>query len=83
MKKEGSWKGIICGECVIGLEFVCKSMAEVDSDNGFGVLLVVDFFIVEKDSPFSCNVSSIEKGDFVWNSILYMFFVITCNISIV
>ena len=35
---------MICEECVIGFESVCTSIAEVDSDIGFGVLLGVCFF---------------------------------------
>ena len=50
--------------CYIGFELVCTSIAEVDSDNGFGVLLGVDFFIVEKDSSCSCNFSSVKKENY-------------------
>ena len=41
-------KGMTCEQCVVGLEFVCTSIAEVDFDVG------VDFgFVrVEKVSPF-------------------------------
>ena len=62
----------MCGECVIGFELVCTSIAKVDSDNGFGVLLVVDFFIVEKHSSCSCNVSSTEKGELFFGILVYV-----------
>ena len=42
---------------------MCTSIAEVDSENGFGVLLGVDFFNVEKDSSCSRNCSLIEKEE--------------------
>ena len=55
--------GTTWGECVIGVEFVCTSIAEVDSDIDDGVVLSFGLVIVEKDSSRSCNVSLGEKEE--------------------